>query len=91
GSDSEQVAEGGAGESALQQSVGHVSSVPTDASPNTVHVQFEGDQDHISEVNEAMVKRMFAQWEPLIDVSPGPHQLPRCWAYVHFPNTAEGE
>ena len=48
-----------------------------------------------------MIRKCFTKWEPVVDivipasryngVSPGPRQLPRCWAFVHFPPTPEGE
>lgn len=48
-----------------------------------------------------MIRKCFTKWEPVVDivipssrfngVSPGPRQLPRCWGFVHFPPTAEGE
>ncbi|CAM9238434.1 unnamed protein product, partial [Laminaria digitata] len=70
--------------------------------PNsTIHVQFEGDLAHVSGVNEEMIRKTFTQWEPIVDVvipagrfngmSSGPRQLPRCWGFVHFPPTPEGE
>lgn len=55
----------------------------------------------MSAVNEVMIRKCFTKWEPVVDivipssrfngVSPGPRQLPRCWGFVHFPPTAEGE
>lgn len=52
-------------------------------------------------MNEVMIRKCFTKWEPVVDivipasrfngVSPGPRQLPRCWGFVHFPPTAEGE
>eukprot|EP00903_Cladosiphon_okamuranus_P008716 g8349.t1 len=72
-----------------------------ETSSNTVHVQFEGEQSRVSAVNEVMIRKCFAKWDPVVDivipasrfngVSPGPRQLPRCWGFVHFPPTAEGE
>lgn len=58
-------------------------------------------QGHVSAVNEVMIRKCFTKWEPLVDivipvsrfngVSPGPRQLPRIWAFVHFPPTPDGE
>ena len=58
-------------------------------------------QSRVSAVNEVMIRKCFTKWEPVVDVvipasrfngvSPGPRQLPRCWGFVHFPPTAEGE
>ncbi|CAM9482890.1 unnamed protein product, partial [Ectocarpus sp. 8 AP-2014] len=72
-----------------------------EVSSHTVHVQFEGDQGHVSAVNEVMIRKCFTKWEPVVDIvipasrfngaSPGPRQLPRCWAFVHFPPTPDGE
>lgn len=55
----------------------------------------------MSAVNEVMIRKCFTKWEPVVDVvipasrfngvSPGPRQLPRCWGFVHFPPTQEGE
>ncbi|CAM9600875.1 unnamed protein product [Ascophyllum nodosum] len=71
------------------------------APTNAVHVQFEGDQSRVSGVNEAFIRQTFAPWEPVLEVvipvskfngvSPGHRQLPRCWGFVHFPPTADGE
>lgn len=62
---------------------------------------YQISQSRVSAVNEMMIRKCFAKWEPVVEVvipasrfngvSPGPRQLPRCWGFVHFPPTAEGE